>query len=349
MILEQLFANMRGELSNPMPTATPNEIRSLGIKHPKARKTLLRVYNEFLELNRQMRAGEAERPELNKKIDGLIDIAAAAIDADLQGLDTAAEPEDDEYTDLVVFDLEKSKELLEKYAPHKEKMQRDVLTQSHVLKYAPVLPLCKPFLEIEKLKAAGFQATRFEGYTVLEKQLVIGISHGSVKKKLATYQEIEESFNTIQSLGKKAHKTKKSSDAYLELIVELKSEAMKAALRMKSNAVVQEALAKLRTTNPVKGYSAQTEVAEHAFAISRELHAILKGYDGPLTEEALLDTLVKSASNMTKQTLMRLGSPINYLDATWLWVATAKEIGMLQRCALGGHFALQRWSFAFGN
>lgn len=350
MITEQLSANMKADLSLPIATSTANEIRSLGIKYPKARKAFVKIWNEYLELNRVFREGSKMRPAANKDIEDLCTrVAEAVFVAMALPQSNLPDSADDEYTDNFVFDLEKSKELLRKYNPHKEKMQQEVLKNSHVVTYAPVLPLTKPFLQIDKLKAIGFQATSFEGYAVLEKQLVIGVSNENIKKRISVYTEMREGLTDMLNAGKKAARSSVQSGSYAVACVEAKSETMRVCLSMKSNEVCSKALDQLRDIDPTKSTENCNQVLKLMHEVCLELKGLLSGYSGPLTEEALLKSLLQSASALTKQKLVVLGSPVNFMGATWQWVATSKEIAMMQRCAMGGHFAMTRWTFAFGG
>lgn len=350
MLTEQLSANMKADLSLQVATSTANEIRSLGIKYPKARKAITVVWNEYLELNRKFRSGEVLRPEANKEVSYLCTKTAEAIFVAM-AVPTADMPAeaDDEYTDNFVFDLDKSKELLRKYDPHKEKMQQEVLKNSHVITYAPVLPLTKPFLQIDKLKAIGFQATSFEGYAVLEKQMVIGVSNENIKKRVAVYTEMKESLKDLITAGKNASKASVESGKYAEACIVAKSETMRVCLLMKSNKICNVALEQLRGVDPTKSVDNCNRILLLTQEVCKELKGLLSGYDGPLTEKALLESLLKSASALVKQKLVVLGAPVNFMGATWQWVATSKEIAMMQRCAMGGHFAMARWTFAFGE
>lgn len=350
MITEQLSANMKADLSLPIATSTANEIRSLGIKFPKARKAFITIWNQYLELNRVFREGGKMRPAANKEIEDLCTRVAEAIFVAMAIPQTKLPTEaDDAYNDNFVFDLEKSKELLRKYNPHKEKMQQEVFKNSHVVTYAPVLPLTKPFLQIDKLKANGFQASSFEGYAVLEKQLVIGVSNANIKKRISVYTEMREGLSDMVNAGKKASRASVQSGSYAVACVEAKSETMRICLGMKSNDVCSKALEQLRTIDPTKSTENCNRVLKLMEQVCLELKGLLSGYDGPLTEEALLKSLLRSASALTKQKLVPLGSPVNFMGATWQWVASSKEIAMMQRCAMGGHFAMTRWTFAFAG
>jgi len=72
--------------------------------------------------------------------------------------------------------LEHSKHALTSFEQNRDSLERAIAERGIVTAYAPVLALTTPMLEVSKCKANAFNATSFEGYPILHKQMVAGIS-----------------------------------------------------------------------------------------------------------------------------------------------------------------------------
>lgn len=370
MILDALEDSMRTSLGKMTAPAVENEIRALGIKFPKARKAFAIKYNEYLELSRKYAAQEVTRPEANKVInDLLIPAMADHIDWAVNGDPKDAHPEllippaSDDLNLGADLALSPDNTLL-KFAGSKHDLEVQLARHHHVVSYAPVIPLCKPYLLREKLPAKGFKADQFSHYVVLERQLVIGISHEFLANKKSEYSNVAEAFKTLQSLGKEAAKLKPSSKTplydqsdsniekhikYLATCAALKTQVLTTTAQMKSNdeaTGIGVAVSKLK---PQRNLDDCVKVEELAHALATILRRDMNTYEEVPTEDAMFETYMAAASKKLNKKLIRHGGIISYLGASWIWVMTAKEIAALQSCALGGHFSLVRWGFAFSD
>ena len=357
MILEQLEANMMADVGRVNSNAVQNELKSLGMKHPKARKGFSVIFNRFVELSRQLRDGEITRPDANKAIrinliPATIDYINWAVNGDPEETPGYVK-ESDDLNPSADMGLSEGNLLL-KYDANKAELQRKLLEHHHVVATAPILPLTKPYLLRDKLSEKGFKNDSFSHYTILERQLVIGIDDNYLKEKVGEYQQVAEAFASLRRSGKLTAKSRPrkpdmedpKAAGYMSQCMALRTEAITVASQMKSNETVQEALTGLKATKPTRSFEHCQQVEKLSYVIAKVLHTTLSAYDGPVTEEKLLESFVKTTSATLKQPYTVLGGKFNYLNATWLWLMTPKTLGALQSCALGGHFSLTKWGFA---
>lgn len=63
---------------------------------------------------------------------------------------------------------------------NKTTLQKMIVQNSVVLTRAPIVPMTKTPLSVQKLKSFGFKVQDLEGYPILEDQLVLGIMHSGI-------------------------------------------------------------------------------------------------------------------------------------------------------------------------
>ena len=352
MIFDQLEANMLADLGRPTSNSVQNEIKSLGIKFPKARTGLAKVFNQFVEISRQAREGEIMRPQANKQIRELLipqasDYVHWAVNGDPDETPGYESPKDDALNPDA--DMQEGSELLKKFDPAKADLKSALVSNNHVLSYAPVIPLCKPYLLSEKLSEKGFKFAKLSHYVVLERQLVVGIDNDWMKGKVAKFSQVEGDFKDLVKLGLLTKKATVSSGEFNAAAMALRKAAITVLVQMKSSKAAQELLEKLKPLKPEKSIDDANAVCVNAREVCALLKAQLDTYAGPVDEKMLIASFVKAAAKSLKKNLEVFGSTVNYMGATWVWLMTPKEVNMLQGCALGGHFSLVRWGFAFDN
>lgn len=361
MILDQLESNMLADLGRDNANSVMNEIKSLGIKFPKARKNFALTVNRYLEVSRQAKAGEIMRPEAIKIIKSVILPAASdyidwAVNGDPEeapgyvGPSKFSKGSEDDALNPEGEDLSKHKAVLDKFEATKASLQKRLAADGKVLAYAPVLPLCKPYLLDDKLSEHGIKASKLAHYTILERQLVLGIDNDVLKSKVSAYSDVKEALGSLAKLGKLAAKASKSSGAYNAACVALRTEALTVIAHSKSDKALQAIGLELKRLKPARDIEDAHKVYELARKVCAALGEVLKAHDGPVTELSLLASLVRTAAKtLGKKDLKPFGGAIRHLDATWVWLLTDKEVNTLQACALGKHFSLTRWGFGFAN
>lgn len=357
--VEKLENDMLAELGRPLVGAVLNEIKSLGIKLPKARLELSIVYNRYLELNRQFRENEVTRPVANASIRNILIEQAAQALSKASSKSSDFSEDDSEDSEVVrqlnddlnlVLRMEKSKGTLEKFDKTKGQLQLSLDKADIVVTYAPVLPITKPYLVRENLDKVGIKNTMFEGYTVLDKQLVVGIKNESMLQKIGAYRELKESVNTLVTLGKRASKAPVANGAYAEACFALKSEVLILASQMKSNREAQSILADIE---PLRSKNGELDICNKITELAHKFTALvieqLKAYGEEPSEKTITLGLLKAAQSATGQkNLMPCSDKTyNFMGASWLWIMPIKEMALMQRCAVGGHCAISKWAFAF--
>ena len=368
MIFEQLEANMMADVGRANANSVMNEIKALGIKFPKARPGLAKVFNQFVEVSRQLRTSEIMRPEALKLIRSALIPAAGdyinwAVNGDPEvtpGYEAPIVENDDLNPNEGTSVTDGS--ILTKFEATRNDLHKQLTRHHHVVAYAPVLPLCKPYLLREKLTERGVKYSAFEHYTILERQLVIGISNDFLRKKVLEYSQVNDAYQGLRSLGRGAQKYRVNlsgsasqlSEAarekwlkYLAACTALRTETITVASQMKSDEAAQAILTAARELRPSRGADECHKIEEQAYMLALTLKTTVDTYDGPVTEKALLNSFVTSTGKALKKNLTAFGPPMVAVDATWMWVLTQKEINMLQSCALGGHFSLAHWGFSF--
>ena len=358
MILDQLEANMLADLGRDNANSVMNEFKSLGIKFPKARKNFAISINKYLEVSRQAKSGEIMRPQAIKIIKSVLlpavsDYIDWAVNGDPEETPGYEGPskfksEDDDLNPA--DDMSRQKSVLDKFEATKAELQKRLAADDKVLTYAPVLPLCKPYLLDDKLAEKGIKSSKLAHYTILERQLVLGVDNALLKARVSAYADVKDALKSLVKLGKMAAKSKETEGVYEAACAALRTEALTIIAHMKSNSAVQELGEALKALRPTRSTEDADEVYKVSLKLGAILGGILKDHDGPVTEAAVLESLISaSAKAVGKKGLKPFGSPIRYLDATWVWLLTDKEINILQSCALGKHFSLVRWGFGFAN
>jgi hypothetical protein len=315
---EALESAMIAELGLGKSPSTNNNLRLIQIAAPKLKNTLLRIANRYMELQRQFREEEITRPAANKIIRELY------IPELLKDLpDEAFNPvkDSDNLNPFVTLTQDKSE--LERFKPTKEKLAQEIRTKGQVLAFAPVLPLCKPYLLKEKLNARGIKNISFEGYVVLEKQLVVGVSIDELNRK--------------EDAGK-----------YFAAIQNLRSVTLGIVTQLNSNAALTDLSAKLKSVKvvPTKPDSYENTI-QTVWDIAKVIKELLDEFDGAVTMESLHASLIKSSSKILGKKLVSVGKPHTALGAEWLWLITEKELGYITSSSLGGHCAITKWGLAF--
>jgi hypothetical protein len=342
---EALESAMIAELGLGKSPSTNNNLRLIQIAAPKLKNTLLRIANRYMELQRQFREEEITRPAANKIIRELY------IPELLKDLpDEAFNPvkDSDNLNPFVTLTQDKSE--LERFKPTKEKLAQEIRTKGQVLAFAPVLPLCKPYLLKEKLNARGIKNISFEGYVVLEKQLVVGVSIDELNRKVNAYKDLLDGFDEIRKLGKEAKKIadKKDAGKYFAAIQNLRSVTLGIVTQLNSNAALTDLSAKLKSVKvvPTKPDSYENTI-QTVWDIAKVIKELLDEFDGAVTMESLHASLIKSSSKILGKKLVSVGKPHTALGAEWLWLITEKELGYITSSSLGGHCAITKWGLAF--
>lgn len=367
MIYEQLEANMVADVGRGNSNSVMNELKTLGIKFPKARPGFAKVFNRFEELSRQLREGEIARPQALKVIrtqliSAIADYVTWAVGGEPEtnpGYEQEL-PENDNLNPGVGTQVTPDNLLL-KFESSRASLQAQLVRHHHVVAYAPIIPMTNPSLLKDKLNKFGIKNDSFNYYTILERQLVIGMSNEFMQEKKLEYSEVNDAFQQLKQCGQLVAKYRlsekeknNSSDAtrdkyakYLVACDALKKCAVSIAAQRKSDKASQEILSKLRGLR-VDRSAKDRDTSEHlAFDLTKLLKQTRDTYDGVVDDESLMATYLKSASAVLKKELTQFGSRVNYLNATWIWALTQKEINVLQSCAFSGHFKLARWGFSF--
>ena len=342
---DALESSMIAELSLPNNNSTNNHIRLIQQKEPKLKSVLLRISNRYLELKRSFREGETTRPAANKIIREVFMVEL--LKADPEDAPTKLE-ENDNLDPFVRLSQDQSE--LNRFNATQSQFLKDLAEKGHVMAYAPVLPLCKPYLLRDKLTAKGIKNSVFEGYTILDRQLVVGISNLELTRKINAYRELNEGFTELQRLGKAAEKVSSDSFRYYEAI-----KAMKAvALGLVAQLDTVPSIAKLgESLKGAKFLPQKPETFEPVikaiWEIAKELKEMRDQFDGPVTAEVIYDKIIRSASKMVGKQLRAVANPHLALGASWLWLISDKELGMITGTALGGHCSISKWGLAFSK
>jgi hypothetical protein len=243
-------------------------------------------------------------------------------------------------------DLHKSIDLLKTYSTDKARIDRVLATDSHVIAWAPVLPLAQPGLNVDLLLKRGFKAENLEGYACLSKQLVIGISIDEINLRVNAYDLLSSTLDKVRTMGARANKSAGSN--YEERVLELYNYCKTVQLAWKADPETYEfieAVAKARTS---KGVDAFDNILVKAHALATHLSVKLAGTD-KVTEDSLFEQFSSVARKSIGRQLTQIGPVVTYNKTRWIWLMNPKEFTMLAGCAYGGHFKLSRWTLAFSG
>ena len=342
---DALESAMIAELSLPNNNSTNNHIRLIQQKEPKLKGVLLRISNRYLELKRSFREGETTRPAANKIIREVYMLELLKADP----ADAPTKLEENDNLDPFVR-LSKDASELNRFTPTQSQFLKDLAEKGNVMAYAPILPLCKPYLLRDKLTAKGIKNSVFEGYTILDRQLVVGISNVELTRKINAYRDLNDGFTELQRLGKAAEKVSKEPLRYYEAIKAMKGVALGLASQLDTVASVSKLGADLKGLKFVPQKQETYEpVVKAIWEIAKELKELRDQFDGPVTAESIYDRIIKSASKMVGKQLRAVANPHLALSASWLWLISDKELGMITGAALGGHCSISKWGLAFSK
>lgn len=342
MYLEPLENAMIAELALPKCNSVSNNLRLLQQSSPALRKALLIAMNKFSELQRRFREGEVTRKEANNEIRTEISDGIRAANKPKTGEEPVERNND--LDPEVRFERHE----LDRFKGTRDSLVSELGKHGTAMSYAPVFPHCKPYLLVEKLKEFGIDYSKFEGHTILDSQLVVGITNEEFTKKLAAYNNLNEGFIRIVAQGKQAYKVQKDEDRYAAAVQDLRSMTLGVLAQMTKvpelKALENMLLsAKINTLKP-KTYAVVVSIVHKVCTVLKEL---LDYLPSKVTAETIYDAMVKTASAATGKKLIAVGRPSLLLGASWLWLATANEINQITKCALGGHCAIIKWGLAF--
>ncbi len=350
-LLENLQDQMIATVSRKEYTSVRNTLVALKLQGSAVKAAQI-IFNKFVNVSNTLRVDEITRPSAIKMIKDLVKELEIAL-ANQQLIEEIKEPKaDGETSDLSLgfnFDNEKVKELLETYDGSKTKLEADLIKNHKVIGYAPVLPLTKPGLMAENLNRVGIKASRVAGYTVLDKQLVVGISLDFLKSEVENYGLLRDSLDSVISLGKKATKTKVADGAYFLAVVKASVAATTMAERFPEDEIAQDFLTKFKKVK-IKDMDTANSLLVAIKDLAHHISSQLSEY-GPkgLTEADLLESLKDATSQAMGKRLVQLGNVTTAIGAKWLWLAPEKHVDMLNKSAMGGHFKLQAWGLAFSS
>jgi hypothetical protein len=336
---------MIAELALPNNNSTNNNIRLIQQKEPKLKSVLLRLSNRYLELKRRFREGEVQRPAANKIIREVYMPELLKADPDEAPV---VREENDNLDPLVRISQDKSE--LDRFNPTQSALMKELGEKGHAMAYAPIFPLCDPYLIRDKLTARGVKNSVFQSNTILDRQLVVGITNEELMRKINAYKDLSDGCNELKSLGKAADKVSKDEFKYYEAIKAMKSFALGIVSQLDKVASVAALGAELRA---LKFSSQKPEtfdpVIKAIWAIAEELKDMRDSYDGPVTAEKIYENTIKSVSRMMGKKLIPVAKPHLALKASWLWLISEKELNAIIGCGLGGHTAIKKWGLAFSK
>ena len=293
-----------------------------------------------------MRAGEATVKAANPEIRDVILEDLRSAQAKLAPGVVDPEERNNDLDPEVRFE----KHALDRFKSTKDSVNSELSTHGSVMTYAPILPLCKPYLLVERLTAAGIANSKFEGYTVLDQQLVVGITNEELTKKLAAYTNLQEGFDSITKLGQAAYKLRANLDKYTDAVQNLRSTTLGVLAQMVkvpelANLDTMLRGAKINTLKP-KTYDVVISVVHKICTVLKEM---LDYIPERVTADTIYDGMIRTAEKTTGKKLIAVGKPSLALGASWLWLVTAKELNTISKCALGGHCSIAKWGLAFSS
>lgn len=144
------------------------QVEQLGKLAKELREPLVRFYNAYLSIVDGLAIDDLSPTEAKRSLEkDAHDFMAA-----LSSLTEEKTRADDSYKNRELL----SKQFLRQAANNKNQLQTALIKKGVFVGYAPIIPLTKPNLVVEELVKRGIKARMYEGYPLLEKQLVAGIS-----------------------------------------------------------------------------------------------------------------------------------------------------------------------------
>lgn len=338
-IFDKLENVMVAELGKRNANGVQNETKLLGSQNPWVRPALAKIYNKYLAISEGFRREELTKPLCNAQIRQLI--AEARNVWVKQRYEEEDAPKESEALPGL-YDPRQVENLLQAFEPDRAKLAKAIVSKSMVVTYAPVLPLTKPGLMVDKLKELGIDASNMAGYAVLGKQIIVGVNNEEMDKRIKAYTDLEAAIKAIKAA---ANVAKRSPDAANQTknILALVHECEDACKRFRSTKQLSDYLKALKATDDI------IEMQKLCGLVYKRLQEAFEQFEAPVTRDSVMEGAVAMAEKALGKKLVVYGSPIGWFNGTWAWLATEKEINMLQRCSFGGHFSMLRWSFAFAG
>lgn len=342
--LDALESAMIAELALPNTNSVTNNLRLIHNQQPALKKELLKVSNMYAELRRQFREGEFTRKEANIHIrDTIIESLRTGAISKMPDPKTR----NDNLDPTVRLDQPHA---LDRFNDTKQSLIKDLTNQGTVMATVPLLAICNPPLLADKLTAAGIPNSKYETYyTILDRQLVVGISNLEFSKKLKAYTDLQDAYTELANMGKHSFKVRKDLDAYHETVDNMRSKALGIMSQMsKVNALAafEAALTntKANSSKPAT-YSTILIAVQGLLTLLRDMIDAIP--NKKITAESIYEELVKQASTNMGKNLKMVGRAHVALEASFIWLMTDKEQIRLLKCSAGGHSAITKWGLAF--
>lgn len=339
MNLDQIEDAMISELSKSSQPSTQNQLRLLQQQYPNCRDSILMVFNRYKDLCHRFKEDDILRPAANMIIREKF--MTELLREDIPNKNGSK-------SDLLNPVVDVNDASLLKYETTRDKLAKDIGLNGTVAAYAPIIPLCTPGLMREKLNQRGIRNMVYEKYVVLESQLVVGISNELMTQKLGAHQLLKSAFDAISAEGKACAKLEANRPAYIAAIMALRSRALAVTHQMKSSKDIASIEEKLREQKvSIKDDGSADEVALTIRSLCVSLNKMIDMSEGPTSERAVLDRLIKSVSKSIGKKLIEAASPVSYLEGRWMWLTTNKELSDLTASSMGGHCVIKKWALAF--
>lgn len=344
MNLDAIEHAMIHDLGLPSQSATRNQLVLLQKQYPKSKGPIIRVLNRYLDLCRRFREGEILRPAANKIIREQYMPEILKEDPDDAILEKPAPISDDSLNPF------NGPTEFKKFTDVKDGLVKQVSEDGTVFSFAPIIPLTTPSLVPQQLERKGIPYSVFAKYVILDRQMVIGISHKELEKRSGAFALFRQGFRDIQESGKQLNKLSKNRVAYLQGAKDLRAMALGITSQLDGVAEMQVMDRKIRNVQvSVKDNGSAEEVVHLVAELGTRMREYMENHESSVSEDAVMDQLMRRAGKVVGKKLSLVARSINYAGAKWAWVASDKEISMIMSCGFANHCAIEKWGFAFSN
>lgn len=166
----ELVQTMFNSLKQPKPDVSRarKQVETLGKYARELRQSLVRLFNTFSSLVDEVVADDLTPFEAKEQLN----VATRKFLGDVSDLSEAQGRTDKSFETREVI----NRQFLAKTAESKNQIQRALIQTGIFVGYAPIVPITQPNLVLESLTKKGIKARMYEGYPLLERQLVAGIT-----------------------------------------------------------------------------------------------------------------------------------------------------------------------------
>lgn len=174
--IEEILSDLLKEAKNMQLQVMRASLSRMRTLLPGVRDENRIVLNTVLSVEEGLASGEIGPQRARRDMVEAVENYATKVRAMIQSLVTPSQEEEARQGELLDLALHQARGKIQEFEKHRAEVMSQVKRSGIAVVTAPVLAITAPVLDVAKLKNNGFTATSLEGYPVLHKQTVLGLS-----------------------------------------------------------------------------------------------------------------------------------------------------------------------------